>query len=242
MKPFAVRSIAVLGIWIMLFSSCTFFRPRPHSLYKKALQEEPFDAIIVPGFPYNGSDWTFAMKSRVLWAAYLYKQGLAKNIIFSGAAVYSPYVESKVMALYAQELGVPKENIFIEERAQHSTENVYYSYELARELEFKKLAIASDPVQSNLLMGFTKRRLKNEISFIPYTIDKLSAIDTVYPCITADSAFVDNFQSIVHTQSLFKRIKGTWGLNINYVRQDKDSKNNAGKTGGGSAHTSPALN
>jgi len=50
----------------------------------------------------------------VLWASFLYKQGVIRNIIFSGGAVYTPYYEAKVMGLYAQRLGIPKEHIFYE--------------------------------------------------------------------------------------------------------------------------------
>ena len=70
---------------------------------------------------------------------------MTKNIIFSGGAVYTKYTESAIMKLFAIEMGIPEENIFIEERAEHSTENVFYSYYIAKDLNFKKLAVASDP-------------------------------------------------------------------------------------------------
>jgi uncharacterized SAM-binding protein YcdF (DUF218 family) len=208
--------LAGLAFFVLLISSCTFFRPHPKSLYRKAMKHDGYDAIIVPGFPYNGSTWSFTMKSRVLWAVHLYKTGVAKNIIFSGSAVYSPYIESRVMALYAEELGVPKEHIFVEEQAQHSTENVYYSYHLGRSLGFEKMAVASDPVQSKLLMGFANRRFDRQIHFVPYIMSTVIAMDTVAPCIDATAAFTDDFQSIVETQGVLKRFKGTCGWNINY--------------------------
>ena len=54
--------------------------------------------------------------------------GMAKNVMFSGSAVYTPYYESKIMALYAEAIGIPKERIYIETEAEHSTENIFYSY------------------------------------------------------------------------------------------------------------------
>src|SRR5687768_612232 len=109
-------SLLFLLAGILLVSSCSFFRPRPAKLYKRALKEQPYDVIIVPGVPFDGKEWSMAMKGRVIWASHLVKRGIAKNIIFSGSAVYTPYVEAKVMSLYAQELGVPAEKIFIEDR------------------------------------------------------------------------------------------------------------------------------
>jgi uncharacterized SAM-binding protein YcdF (DUF218 family) len=209
--------------WILFFlvlSSCTLFRPSPPKLYKRALKNGPYDVIIVPGVPYDGKEWSVQMKGRVIWASYLVKQGIAKNVIFSGAAVYTPYVEGKVMALYGEALGIPKEHIFIEDQAQHSTENIYYSYHLAKKLGFKKIAVASDPFQSNLLMGFTKRRFKLPIDHIPYVIPVLSEIDDVNPKINADSAKVENFKSILETQTPRQRFRGTRGKNIKFEKED----------------------
>lgn len=183
------------------------------------MKKAPFDAAIVPGSPYDGGDWTRAMKGRVIWAAHLYKRGIVKNIIFSGAATYTPYVEARIMALYAEQLGVRKEHILIEEQAEHSTENVYYSYHLAKKMGFTKLAIATDPFQSPLLMGFSKRRFKLPITHIPFIVDTLATIDDVNPKIDPASAKLENFESIEIKQSKWHRFKGTAGWNIKFEKE-----------------------
>jgi hypothetical protein len=188
-------------------------------LYKRALQNKPYDVIIVPGVPFNGQEWSMPMKGRVIWACHLIKNGIANNVIFSGGAVYTPYVEAQVMALYAQELGVPKEKIFVESRAEHSTENIYNSYCMAKQLGFRKIAVASDPFQSTLLMGFTKRRFELPIDHIPFVIDTLAGIDDVYPKIIPDSAKIADFKSIIETQSKWYRFRGTRGKNIKFEKE-----------------------
>lgn len=205
---------------VILSAGCTFFRPGPNKLYRRALKNQPYDVIIVPGVPFDGNTWSMAMKGRVIWAVYLYKQGIAKNIIFSGGSVYSPYVEGKIMALYAEQMGVPKDHIYIEDKAQHSTENVYYSYWIAKNMGMKKIALATDPFQSNLLMRFTKKRFKLKITHIPYIIDTLAKIDDVYPKIDPSSAKVENFKSIVETQSKWHRFRGTQGKNIEFQKEE----------------------
>lgn len=160
-----------------------------------------------------------AMKGRVIWASYLIERGIANHVIFSGGAVYTPYVEAKVMAMYATELGVPKEKIFIESRAEHSTENIYNSYCMAKKLGFSKIAVASDPFQSALLMGFTKRRFEQPIDHIPFVIDTLAGIDDVYPKIIPDSAKIADFKSIIETQSKWYRFRGTRGKNIKFEKE-----------------------
>ena len=104
--------------------------------YEIALATEPYDVIIVPGFPFHGKQWDDVMRMRVVWSAFLYEKGIAKNVIYSGSAVYSPFIEAKIMALYGEALGIDSLSIFTEHNAEHSTENVYYSYHMAKKLGF----------------------------------------------------------------------------------------------------------
>jgi hypothetical protein len=214
-----LKHIFFLFIASSLFTSCALFRPRPLKLFNRAVSNHPYDVVIVPGCPYNGVEWSNAMKGRVIWANYLLKKGIAKNIIFSGGAVYTPYVEAKVMALYAEALGTPKGNIIIEDKAEHSTENIYYSYHLAKKSGFTKIAIASDPFQSNLLMRFSRIRFKLPIAHIPFVFDTLSKIDDVFPKIDASSAKVENFKPITETQTKRYRRRGTMGKNIEFEKE-----------------------
>ncbi len=155
------------------------------------------------------------MKGRVYWSYYLYKKGIAKNVIYSGSAVYSPYVEAKIMALYGEALGIAPENIFVESKAEHSTENIYYSYQLAKKNGFIKVALASDPFQSKLLHSFSKRHTPS-IKMIPMVFDTLIAISKNDPVIDSKKAFVPNFISITRRESFWERLKGTQGKKIKF--------------------------
>ncbi|MES2286656.1 MAG: YdcF family protein [Bacteroidota bacterium] len=203
----------------LLLSSCALFRPSPDKLYSRAIKNVPYDVIIVPGVPYDGKEWSPVMRSRVVWGCYLVKKGIAKNVIFSGGAVYTPYIEAKVMALYAEKIGIQKDKIFIETQAEHSTENIFNSYCLARKKGFTKIAIATDQFQSALLMGFTKRKFLLPITHIPILADTLSQINNVNFQINADSAKVKNFKSILETQSKWFRFRGTQGKNIKFEKE-----------------------
>lgn len=211
-------SISFLLITLLL-SSCALFRPSPDKLYQRAIKNVPYDVIIVPGVPYDGKEWSPVMRNRVVWGCYLVKKGIAKHVIFSGGAVYTPYIEAKVMALYAEKIGIQKDKIFIETQAQHSTENVFNSYCLARNKGFTKIAIATDQFQSALLMGFTKRKFLLPITHIPILADTLSQIKNENFQINADSAKVENFKSILETQSKWFRFRGTQGKNIKFEKE-----------------------
>lgn len=131
--------------------------------------DEPYDAIIVPGYPFrpNGK-MNPIYKVRLYWAYHLYKHGKTKNIIVSGSAVHTPYVEAKVYALYLIELGIDPDDIIIEDRAEHSLENVFYSMEIAKEHGFEKVAVVSDKAHS-FMLKYLANKFDHEITadFLP---------------------------------------------------------------------------
>ena len=96
--PKAYKFILVVITFIVFLAGCKMNNPEKY--YVKARQEyAPFDAIIVPGVPFVDSTWQRTMKLRVYWAKYLWDRGMTKNIIFSGGAVYTKYLECKIMKL-----------------------------------------------------------------------------------------------------------------------------------------------
>jgi len=131
--------------------------------------QEPYDAIIVPGYPFRPNGKMNPMyKIRLYWAYHLYKEGKTKNIIVSGSAVHTPYVEAKVYALYLIELGIDPDDIIIEDRAEHSLENVFYSMEIAKAHGFNKVAVVSDKAQT-FMIKYLAKKFDHDISadFIP---------------------------------------------------------------------------
>jgi uncharacterized SAM-binding protein YcdF (DUF218 family) len=204
----------VLAGFLML-TSCAFGPGRTRHMLTQS-EKENFDAIIVPGVPFKDGKWNPVMKSRVYWSKYLYDKKITKNVIYSGSAVYTPYIEAEIMALYAEKIGIDKKNIFTDTLAQHSTENVYYSWRLAKQLGFNKIAIASDPFQTRMLKGFLRKRLKNEITLIPFVIDTLRAMKPLMidPEIDYQKAYRQDFISILKRENFSQRFKGTLGLRI----------------------------
>jgi len=193
-------------------------RKGPIRAMQRAQALKPFDAIIVPGYPYNGVCWDSVMKARVLWAWILYKSGFTRNIIFSGGAVYTPYKESVVMGLFAQQLGVPQEHIFYDTMARHSTENVFYSYLIAKKLGFKSLALATNSSQSFLLRSFMHKRFATPIYHLPFIIDSLSIYNSANPRINAVTAKSTTWTSSIKEQESFgKRIGGMLGRGIDWT-------------------------
>ena len=210
-------------------SSCAMTNKGQARLYQKAELSAPYDAVVVPGVPFEGGQWQDIMKMRVHWAVKLYERGLTRNIIFSGSAVYTPYVEATIMGLYAEQLGVPRENIFLETRAEHSTENLFNSYMLARDRGMKRIALASDPFQSWMLRGLAKRmerQLGADIDMLPVVFKDLFSGSLSTPAIDPAPAYVQEFVSLPERENFFKRFLGTSGNNLDWDRARADAARN----------------
>jgi len=202
-------SLIVGIVIIMLFSaSCSKVE------YNHAIKRAPYDAIIVPGVPYHGEEWNDVMKMRVYWSYLLYRRGAAKHIIYSGSAVYTKYYEAEIMKLYAVKLGIPGDIIFTDTVAEHSTENLWYSYILAKEKGFKKIALATDPFQ-NLMVKQFKNRHDLSIRHLPVNFAEVDSFMRLpSPKIDPSNAIDHKFKSIEERESKWKQFMGTLGLNI----------------------------
>lgn len=215
MKTFIRKTWLDLLKFMLVVLQLSFTARRCRSYYKEA-RNHTYDMIIVPGIPFNGKKWDFIMKGRIYWAKYLFDEGIAKNIMFSGAAVHTSWMEGKTMALYAEAIGIPKENIFTEDQAEHSTENVFLSYKKSLELGYKKIAFASDPVQSKVLRKFIIKKVSEEIALIPIVYDRLEIIENqmIDPLIDQSKTFVKDFTPLKERERFRKRVNGTLGRNI----------------------------
>lgn len=225
MKKF-IKVVVYLHVFLalaLLLTHCSFSQYAKKS-YELAKKEKPFDVIIVPGVPYEKENTTSVMKMRIFWAKHLYDSGFARNIIFSGSAVYSPFVESIAMKVIADSLGIPSEHTFSETKAEHSTENIYYSWKMAKSMGFRKIALATDPFQSRLLKSFARKYCPG-VKAIPIVLETLDIDGMALPIIDTTSAYVPNFVSITKREGFWQRFNGTMGKRIkDELNAEADSK------------------
>jgi uncharacterized SAM-binding protein YcdF (DUF218 family) len=210
-----VKGILYLHLFLLvglILTHCTFSHYAKKS-YKRALKERPYDVVIVPGVPYEGVNTTTVMKMRLFWAKHLYDSGFTNNIIFSGSAVYSPYIEGVVMKIMADSLGIPADHTFSETKAEHSTENAYYSWKMAKAMGYTKIALATDPFQAGLLRSFIRRYCPGMKS-IPIIFDTMNIDEKTLPSINAASAHIEDFVPITQRESFWQRMKGTMGKRV----------------------------
>jgi len=208
-----------LSILVIALTACTFSKNKSSQLFAISAQKAPYDVIIIPGVPHNGLEWSPIMNIRVSWGHYLYQNGLTNNIIFSGNAVYSKYNEARIMAEYGKALGIPVDNIYLDTNAEHSTENITYSLQVAKKNGFKTIGLATDPFQAKSLKRMIKK-FELPIDLIPIIIDTLKTIERPEPKIDVRVCVQDSFISIKDRESFFTRLKGTIGSQIIWHEED----------------------
>ena len=197
------------------FCACSFSEKTTEQYFTKA-KTNSYEMIAVPGVPFTESGWDSTMKARVYWAKYLFDNGIAKNIMFSGSSVSSPYYEGDIMAMYAIAIGVPKEHVFAETKAEHSTENLYYSWLKSKKLGFTKIALATDPYQAKQLRRFARVKISKDVGIIPIVFDTLRILQPymINPVIDYPQAYNKDFVPLKKRESFWKRLRGTMGKNI----------------------------
>lgn len=182
------------------------FKTRTRDTYKEALLQAPFDVIIVPGIPYTSGKPNYMLNVRMHWAQTLYNRGLARNIIFSGDAVHSPYIESRAMQIIADSLGLPPNHLFCETKAEHSNQNVLLGWQLARQLGFKKIALATDAFQAYFLKGFMEQNTPGMLQ-LPLAPDSTDYYNMPLPAVDASKAKVDNFIPLEKRENWWNRFR-----------------------------------
>ncbi len=223
-----VKVIIYIHVFLLIgliLVHCSFTRYANKS-YAAAKKDKPYDVIIVPGVPYIEGEENEVMKMRVFWAKHLYDSGYTRNIIFSGSSVYSPYVEGIIMKIMADSLGIPSSHTFSETKAEHSTENVYYSWKMAKSMGFKKIALATDPYQAGLLRSFTKGYCPG-VKSIPIIFGTMDIGNKKLPVINTTSAYMKDFVSITVRQGFWERLRGTRGKRVKEevkAQEEKDKE------------------
>ena len=213
----------VLLAGLVLTSGCSVFHVSVTQRYREALAAGPYDALIVPGFPFKNGEWNRVIKARVYWSRDLLEKGIARNVIYSGAAVQTPYVEGELMALYARAIGVPPQVIVTETNALHSCENLYYSYRMARRLGWEKVAVVSDPIHTPHLRRVA-REFELPLAFLPVDFVRLIQMPKVDPHVDPSTAYVQGF---IPLKQRLTRKEIKWASSGGRIRAERADPNQA---------------
>lgn len=105
----------------------------------------PHDVIIVLGCP-NDDDGapSACQEKRADIAVGLMNAGFGHRFITSGAAAHNAYVEADTLRDLLLMRGVPADDVFTEERAEHTDENIYYSTQIMLSHGWTNAVVVSD--------------------------------------------------------------------------------------------------
>jgi uncharacterized SAM-binding protein YcdF (DUF218 family) len=103
-----------------------------------------FDAILVLGVPAN---WDGSVspeeRSRVMEGVREFRAARAGHMILSGGAAHNPWVEGAVMARFAEEQGIPAEDVIVEGRSLNTIQNIFYSRKIMEQHGWKSVEVVS---------------------------------------------------------------------------------------------------
>jgi len=110
-------------------------------------EARPAEAIVVLGAAVRpGGRPSPVLRARLEHAVALYKHGLAPVLILSGGVGCDPQVtEAEAMARLADEMGVPREAIVLEDSAHTTMESVEFTGRIMREQNIKSVVVVSSP-------------------------------------------------------------------------------------------------
>ena len=105
-----------------------------------------FDTLIVLGNPAM-PDGTPSpeQRERTLEAVREYKAGAASHLIFTGGAAHNRFIEAEVMKALAVANGVPSDEITVEDQAQNTIQNIYYSEQIMEAHHWTSAELISSP-------------------------------------------------------------------------------------------------
>ena len=147
---FFVLFFSVIIIFIFVFTGLQIWN------FGKLDQKAQADVIIVLGAKSTDGKPSEVLKQRINHALWLYNNGYANYIIFTGGISKSETIsESAASKKYAIEQGISESVIFIEEKSTITEENLLEAKKIMDENSFASAIVVSDPLHQKraLLMA-----------------------------------------------------------------------------------------
>ena len=142
-KNFIKVAAAALIIYVAVFySPIIWFIAEP---LKISQAPGKADAVVVfgGGVGEGGSPGKSTME-RARFSVELYKKGYADKIVYSSGYTYR-YNDAENMKLFALSMGVPGKDIMLEQKSGSAYQNVKFTSEILRRLEYRKILLISSP-------------------------------------------------------------------------------------------------
>ena len=153
-----IRKILKTVLWLVVIAAvCLSAVAASIVTYGQKDEKQPCDAVIVLGAGSWNSYISPVFRERINHGIWLYENGYADRIIFTGGyGIGSSMAESGAAKGYALSQGVPEDVIFTEEISVTTEENLYYAKEVMDENAWETAIIVSDPLHMKRAMFLAK--------------------------------------------------------------------------------------
>ena len=152
--------VAVFGIiyLVLFYTSLGWIIAKPLEV-SNTVQKADAIVVFAGGVGESGTAGQ-GYEERVEYAAKLYKEGYAKNLIFSSGYVYA-FSEPEVMKALAISLGIPEKDIILEDAARNTLENVKNTTDILLKHDWDKVLLISSPYNMRRALLVFRKTAKN---------------------------------------------------------------------------------
>ena len=203
------RLLYTAVIILYLFSNNTLYY-KVDSFWGKPSLKIPvnkcYPFAIVPGGMANFDDNTQRIRfscsaDRLMQAIYLYKKGVVNKILISGGSgnlLYPEMRESEIILNYLIEIGIPKGDVFIENKSRNTHENAFFTSKILRKYAVSDTCLL---ITSAIHMRRAEACFRKEgVKVIPYAtsqlIDKYEfSIDNMF---LPKASVLNSWQQLLH--------------------------------------------
>lgn len=151
---------------------------------------DPADCIVVLGAAAYGREPSPVLRERLRHALSLHRYGFAPLLLFTGGKrKASDLSEAAVAALWAQERGVSRDKILLEEKSRSTGENLRFAKELLDARGLSRVILVSDPLHlaRARLLG---ERLGLEVQTSPTPTTRFRSLSTRLPFLLRECYFL----------------------------------------------------
>lgn len=104
--------------------------------------------------------------ARIKKAVELYKEGWAPVILYSGAAAEGDVSNAAAMRNISVKMGVPKDDILIEEKSVDTAQNAEYSAMIIKEKGYRSMMLVTSPYHQRRTMELFRSELGSDFKII----------------------------------------------------------------------------
>ncbi len=157
---------SLILLWLAVFyTPLMWIIAKPLLIFDKPATSEAI--VVFAGGAGESGEAGQGYEERVTYAVDLYKEGYAKNLIFSSGYTYV-FKEPEMMKVLAVSLGVPESSIYLDDKARNTYENVVNTKSILTKKHWDKIILVSSPYHMRRVeLVFKKNADEVEVTYLP---------------------------------------------------------------------------